>query len=99
MRVHLVRAGLTGFEVNLAMTIDGADYRADFGFPSARLALEYQGDYHRDPNQWRRDMSRDTAFRSIGWMSLYFNADDLRDPRLLVRRIARVLRERGTGGW
>lgn len=43
----------------------------DLGYPDKKLALEYEGDHHRDsPDQWARDIERDEAMRVAGWTVL-----------------------------
>jgi very-short-patch-repair endonuclease len=67
------------------------NYRIDLAIPSRKVAIEYQGDYHRDPEQWRRDMTRVSRLESDSWFVIQVNADDLRDPAELVARIRNVL--------
>lgn len=95
LRVVLVQGGLTGLVSNLPITTrDGINYRADFAFPDARLIIEYQGDYHRAPKQFRRDMTRVARLEAEGWYVMQVNADDLRNPGELVRRLRSVLAQR-----
>ncbi|MEJ3405516.1 DUF559 domain-containing protein [Rathayibacter sp. YIM 133350] len=68
--------------------------RVDLLFPDHRLVLEYQGDYHRDPDQWRKDMSRIAEIESHGYKVIQVNADDLEDPRRLIAQIKRYLAAR-----
>jgi Protein of unknown function (DUF559)/AbiEi antitoxin C-terminal domain len=68
--------------------------RVDLAWRELRLALEYEGDHHREPDQFRRDVTRLNALRAAGWTVLRFTADDvLRDPRGTVRSVAAALRE------
>lgn len=96
LRLICVMAGLTGFVVNLRVVIPGSRRRRriDLAFPREKVALEYQGEHHRDPHQWREDMTRVAELESIGWKVVFVNADDLRDPAALVARIRRVLAAR-----
>lgn len=93
LRVLLVTSGLPTPDINhpLVDTQTGRQVRPDFTFPSHRLILEYQGDYHRTRTQWRRDMTRRARLESQGWTVMELNADDLNDPRELVTRIQRSL--------
>lgn len=91
LRVTLLAYGLEGFEPNVEVITRSGRHRVDLGFVDARVAVEYQGDYHRDPEQWRRDMTRISRLESHGWRVVQVNADDLADPGELVRRIRRVL--------
>lgn len=43
----------------------------DLGLPTAKLALEYEGDHHRtSKDQWDSDIRRDEALRREGWTVL-----------------------------
>jgi very-short-patch-repair endonuclease len=95
LRVVLAQAQLTGLVANLAITTSGGwKYRADLAFPRHQVIIEYQSDYHRDPVQFRADMTRISRLEADGWFVIQVNSDDLRDPIELVRRIRRVLASR-----
>ena len=69
--------------------------RADLAYPQWRIALEYEGDHHREREQFRRDVTRLNALRAAGWIVLRFTADDvLRHPGRVVEEVARAVRER-----
>jgi very-short-patch-repair endonuclease len=94
LRVILVRAGIRGLETNWPVRIGQLNFRIDLAIPSLRVAFEYQGDYHRDREQWRRDMTRISRFESEEWYVFQFNADDLRNDAELVARVQKVLLRR-----
>jgi very-short-patch-repair endonuclease len=94
LRVILVLGGIVGLESNWPVRIANQSHRIDLAIPSRKLAIEYQGDYHRDPVQWRRDMTRISRLEADGWIVIQVNADDLRDPAELVARVRRVLATR-----
>lgn len=72
--------------------------RVDLAWPELRLAVEYDGDQHREKAQFRRDVARLNALRAAGWTVLRFTAGDvLRQPGRTARQVATVLREL-TGG-
>lgn len=98
LRLILVRAGVRGFRTNMRVPIPatGRSRRIDIAFPQAKVALEYQGTVHQDPDRWRDDMSRVSQLESVGWRVVFVNADDLRRPEELVARIRRVLATRTT---
>lgn len=58
------------------------------------MILEYQGDYHRDPRQFRADMTRFSKLEADGWYVIQINANDLANPQELVARIGQVLSTR-----
>lgn len=93
LRVMLRDAGLTYPQINreVVEAADGGAIRSDFVFPDERVVVEYQGDYHRGRNQWRKDMTRRSRLESRGWYVVELNADDLGDPVELVARLRRVL--------
>ena len=65
--------------------------RVDFAWPEHRLALEYDGAWHGDPGQFRRDRDRLNRLTAAGWRVLFVTAADLRNPEALLRRIAQAL--------
>jgi very-short-patch-repair endonuclease len=91
LRVLLVLGGIMGLESNWPVRIGNRSYRIDLALPSRKIAIEYQGDYHRDPEQWRRDMTRVSQLESEEWHVFQFNSDDLRDPTELAARVRKVL--------
>lgn len=95
LRVILVQGGLTGLVANLPITtIGGFGYRADFAFPARKVLVEYQSDYHRNPEQFRKDMTRISRLQADGWILIQVNSDDLRNPAELAARIRQVLDSR-----
>ena len=95
LHVILVLAGFRGFEINYPIVIERRRYRADVAFPEYKFILEFQGDYHRDPVQWRADMTRIAKFETVEWYVMQINSDDLRKPTELVARIRAKLSHRG----
>lgn len=71
----------------LTDTVTGRGVRLDLAWPDRRFAIEYQGDHHRSPSQWRKDMTRRENLRLAGWTILELNADDLHDVQTLIARI------------
>jgi very-short-patch-repair endonuclease len=66
--------------------------RVDLAFPEQRVAIEYEGDYHRtERDRWRKDMVRIRRLEAAGWRVLRVNGDDLRDPTHLLMQLARIL--------
>lgn len=95
LRVMLVKAGLGDVTANFPIrTSGGYGYRGDLVFVKEKVIVEYQSDYHRDPEQFRRDMTRISRLQADGWLVIQVNADDLRNPTELVARIRRVLTSR-----
>ncbi|MFF2050156.1 hypothetical protein ACFVU2_01025 [Leifsonia sp. NPDC058194] len=91
LRFRLVTAGVVGFESNLPVpTASGADYRGDLVFPERRVILEYQGDHHREKEQYRRDLRRRLDLQADGWTIVELGPDDLVDAGL-ARRVRAIL--------
>lgn len=69
--------------------------RVDLAYPSLRIAIEYEGDHHRERAHFRRDVARLNALLAAGWLVLRFTADDvLRHPARVVRQVAEAIQER-----
>lgn len=95
VRVILELGGLTGFVPQFEVrTSSGHDYRIDLAFPHELLAVEYQGEHHRDQAQYRYDMTRRARLEADGWHVLLVNANDLHDATELVARIRLLLARR-----
>ncbi len=96
VRVILVQAGIGPLAINHPVLLEGLGvaYRLDIAIPHLRIAIEYQGDYHRDPLRWRADMTRRSRLEAAGWFVIELAAGDLDDPAELVARIARVVESR-----
>jgi very-short-patch-repair endonuclease len=94
LRALLAAAGLAAPSVNQEIRDRHGAFlaRGDLVWERERLVLEYQGDYHRDREQWRRDMTRRGRLEAAGWRVLEVNADDLADPAVLTARVATLLR-------
>jgi len=94
LRVILALHGLPKPTINhsIVNTETGQAVRPDFTFSEQKLILEYQGDYHRTKEQWRKDMTRRSRLESHGWRVMEINWDDLKDEIELVARIRRLLR-------
>jgi very-short-patch-repair endonuclease len=86
-RVFLIEAGFSGFAANYPVTLFTKYHRIDIAFPAIKVALEYEGEYHNDPREWRKTMTRRSRLEAAGWHVMQINFDDLADPRELAMRI------------
>ncbi|MEH0826858.1 MULTISPECIES: endonuclease domain-containing protein [unclassified Micromonospora] len=69
--------------------------RVDLAWPALRVAVEYDGDHHRERAHFRQDVARLNALRAAGWIVLRFTADDvLRHATRTIALITQALRER-----
>lgn len=66
--------------------------RCDLAYEHAKLAVEYDGRYHLDPEQQKRDRRRLRRFRLAGWRVITITAERLYgDPDGVVRDVQAAL--------
>ncbi|MFI7306213.1 DUF559 domain-containing protein [Micromonospora aurantiaca] len=96
MRLLLLDAGLGPLTAQHEVRAGGRFVaRVDLAWPALRLAVEYDGDHHRERAHFRRDVARLNALRAAGWVVLRFTADDvLRRPDATVALVRQALAER-----
>ena len=97
-RLLLVLADLPAPEVGLDVFDDSGGWisRPDLSYPSVRIAIEYQGDLHREKQQWRDDLVSRRLLRDLGWELVELSARDIyQAPQRTVNYIHRLLVERG----
>ena len=69
--------------------------RVDLGFRDRQVAVEYDGAWHADAWQLRRDRRRLNRLREAGWEVVFVTADLLwNDPRAVVRSVLAALSPR-----
>lgn len=92
VRVLLVSAGLARPECNVNI-YNGDQFvaRVDMLYRKQKLIIEYDGDYHRDPDQWSRDQVRRAELEALGYRMTVVTARDFDNPRQLINRIRRLL--------
>ena len=94
LRVIVVKAGIPGFVANQWVSVPGARYRGDLVCVARKMIIEYQSEYHFDPVQRRKDMTRIERLEAAGWHVMQVNIDDLNDPDELTQRILAVFNAR-----
>jgi very-short-patch-repair endonuclease len=76
-------------------TVRGTDgrfvARVDFGWPEAKVAVEYEGSWHGKPQNVARDRRRLNELAAAGWTVVFVTAADLHDQVQLIARIAAAL--------
>jgi hypothetical protein len=65
--------------------------RVDFAWPQHRVALEYDGVWHGEPQQVARDRERLNRLTAEGWVVVFVTAADLRHPASIVARVDAAL--------
>ncbi|MGM1017831.1 MAG: hypothetical protein ACQEW8_09870 [Actinomycetota bacterium] len=77
--------------------VNGHRVHPDLGYPTRRIAFEYEGDHHRtDRDQWQQDLARVRALEAAGWLVLRVTASDLANPEYLFRALRAALAARST---
>jgi hypothetical protein len=97
IRWRVIQFGLPHPEVNEPV-FEGSRFLAqpDLIYRRYRMAFDYEGDHHRtDPVQWQKDLARVPRLQDAGWHHTRISAQDLRDSREFLTRLARQLRARG----
>lgn len=96
LRLAVVDAGFPEPELNV--DVHGADGqflgRVDMAWPTYRIALEYDGDHHRDQDTYRHDQRRNNGFTVNGWLVIHATAVDLARPAVLFERLRRAFADR-----
>ncbi|MBA8817403.1 hypothetical protein FHX48_002502 [Microbacterium halimionae] len=87
LRVLLIDAGFAKPECNIDVFDSFGAFvaRVDLAYRSLRIAVEYEGDYHRDPEQFRRDLARRRRLEAAGWTYIPVTQRDLTAPTQLLR--------------
>ncbi len=97
LRLLLVLAGLPSAHPNPTVVVDGETFRIDLGYVAAKVAVEYDGEWHADEHQSDRDERRRALLERDGWIVIVVRKDELwHDPGGVVARVVAALRSRGT---
>lgn len=73
---------------------DGFIARVDFAYPELKLAIEYDGAWHGERDQFAQDRRRLNRLVAAGWTVLHVTAEDLRDPAALAARVRALIAQR-----
>lgn len=78
-RLALVLAGLPRPDTQVEVRSGTGRFvaRADMGWPQWRVAVEYDGQHHRDAEQFQRDVLRRARLVAAGWTVVSVTASDL----------------------
>lgn len=92
-RLILVRGGLPEPVCQYEIYEDGMLVaRVDLAYPKYRIAIEYDGDHHRERTVFQRDAYRANRLRLLDWTVLRFTADDvLRHPLRMIAQVRTAL--------
>ncbi|NMD55381.1 MULTISPECIES: DUF559 domain-containing protein [Tsukamurella] len=96
-RLTVHRSGLTFFTPQ--SPVPGTQYHVDLGDQEHRIAIEYDGGYHRSIAQQRKDIRRWNAITDHKWVIIRVTSTTLtRDRAAFIARIESELRRRGWSG-
>lgn len=101
LRLTLTDHGLPEPVLNHALILPwrGPCAWPDLAYPDWRLSLQYDGETHRDPEQFRRDFERQRLTEEAGWTEVRIGHGDLKGSRpFAVVRVREALRKAGWGG-
>jgi len=95
-RLALTGAGIDGFDVQVRVVVEGAEYRIDLAHARAKVGVEYDGGHHRDARQQARDLERRNRLQDAGWTMIYVTSSMLYSGRdEMLAHVRSALRERG----
>ena len=94
VRVRLLAIGLPVTPQVVVRDARGFAGRVDLAIEHLRLAVEYDGRWHRDVAQFSADRARLNRLREAGWTVVHVTAETLRRPGdledLVLREVARL---------
>lgn len=96
LRLAVVDAGFPEPELNVDVHDPDGRFlgRVDLAWPEYRIALEYDGDHHRDQDTFRRDQRRSNGFTVNGWLVIHATAVDVARPAVLFERLRHAFADR-----
>ena len=99
VRLAVVDAGFPEPELNVDVYDDSAVFlgRVDMAWTDRRIALEYDGDHHRDREQFRRDQRRGNGFTANDWLVIHATAADAARPAVMFERLRQAFLARPGG--
>ena len=92
LRICLVDAGFPEPETGVALLVDGGrlTLHPDLYWRIGRIVFEYEGEYHGEAGQFRRDILRRELFEAAGYHVIQVTAHDLDDLAAFFRRVRQV---------
>lgn len=95
-RLAVVEAGFDEPELNLDVHDGSGRFlgRVDMAWPEHRIALEYDGDHHRERDVFQHDQQRDNGFVVNDWIVVHATAADRARPAVLFQRLRQAFAHR-----
>jgi hypothetical protein len=92
VRVACILAGLPAPVPQFVVLQDGVHLgTVDLAWPEAKVVVEYEGPYHFEERQIRKDDRRYDRLSAAGWHVIRLGAHDVRDMDAVVERIRAAL--------
>ncbi len=90
LRLLLIDAGLSRPQTQIPVVTGDETYYLDMGWPDLMVAVEYNGEQHRnDRLQYREDIRRLATLQRLGWIVIRVVAKD--HPAAILRRVRHAL--------
>lgn len=90
LRLLLIEKGFAEPRINVPVRAPATDerFRLDLAYPSLRIAIEYDGDWHRTNRaRFRKDRRKDDVLHELGWRVVRATDEDLGSPDDLLGRL------------
>jgi len=96
LRVLLIEAGFTRPVANRVVRDEHGRFvaRVDLSYPDLKIAIEYEGDHHREKIPWRADLARRRRLEALGWIYLPVTQADLERPEDLFSDLRSAISRR-----
>ncbi|ERI35910.2 hypothetical protein IG195_02645 [Arthrobacter sp. TES] len=97
LRLALGRAGLPTAEANVRTELSpGVERQPDLSFREWRVAVDYEGEGHSEPEQIVRDIEKQEDFARAGWILVRISKRHMTtDATTAVRKVRRALEQHG----
>jgi hypothetical protein len=98
LRLAVVDAGFPEPELQVEVADHHGRFlgRVDMAWPDRRLALEYDGDHHREQDVFQYDQRRDNGMAVNGWLVLHATRADAARPVVLFERLRQAFVSRSS---
>lgn len=99
-RLTVIDAGFPEPSVNVDVVDDSGRFlgRPDLAWPDSRIALEYDGDHHREQRTFQHDQRRSNGFAVNGWIVIHGTSMDVGRPTVLLERLRQAFVQRRLEG-
>ncbi|MGN8049599.1 hypothetical protein ACTJKO_07885 [Curtobacterium sp. 22159] len=96
LRLAVVDAGFPEPDLNIDVVDARGVFlgRVDMAWPRYRIALEYDGDHHREQGTFRHDQRRRNGFEVNDWLVIHATASDMVRPAVMFERLRQAFAQR-----